>query len=131
MNIILLKFFKFCTVGGSGVIIDFGITYLFKDKLNLNKYLSNSIGFIIAASSNYILNRIWTFKSINQNITTEYLSFIMVAIVGLLINNLTLWIVHEKMKYKFYLSKIVAIGVATLWNFFANYQFTFSNTFNI
>lgn len=130
MNEIFLKFVKFCAVGGSGVIIDFGLTYLCKEIIKLNKYLSNSIGFIIAASSNYILNRIWTFESENQNITTEFGSFILVSIIGLLINYLVLWIIHEKLKFNFYLSKIGAIGVATLWNFLANYLFTFSNTFN-
>ncbi len=86
---------------------------------------------MIAASSNYILNRIWTFDSINQDIKTEYLSFIFVSTVGLLINNLTLWVVHKKMKFNFYLSKIGAIGVVTIWNFLANYSFTFGHTFNI
>lgn len=114
MNEVLLKFIKFCTVGGSGVIVDFSLTYLCKEKFRLNKYLSNSIGFMIAASSNYILNRIWTFDSINQDIKTEYLSFIFVSTVGLLINNLTLWVVHKKMKINFYLSKIGAIGVVTI-----------------
>jgi len=113
MNEILLKFTKFCIVGGSGVIIDFGITYLCKEKIKLNKYFSNSIGFIMAASSNYILNRIWTFESENQNITTEYLNFILVSIGGLFINNLILWIIHEKLSRNFYLSKIGAIGIAT------------------
>ena len=131
MNEVLLKFIKFCTVGRSGVIVDFSLTYLCKEKFRLNKYLSNSIGFMIAASSNYILNRIWTFDSINQDIKTEYLSFIFVSTVGLLINNLTLWVVHKKMKINFYLSKIGAIGVVTIWNFLANYSFTFSHTFNI
>lgn len=130
MNEIILKFIKFCTVGGSGLLVDFGITYLCKEKLKLNKYISNSIGFLIAASSNYILNRIWTFYSENQNITTEYFNFILVCVGGLLINTLILWIIHEKMKCNFYLSKIGAVGVATLWNFIANYTFTFSNTFN-
>ena len=83
---------------------------------------------MIAASSNYILNRIWTFDSINQYIKTEYLSFIFVSTVGLLINNLTLWVV---LKFNFYLSKIGAIGVVTIWNFLANYSFTFGHTFNI
>jgi putative flippase GtrA len=128
MNEILLKFIKFCVVGGSGVIVDFGITYLCKEKIRLNKYISNSIGFMVAASSNYILNRIWTFESGNQDITTEYFNFIFVSIGGLLINNLALWIIHGKLKYNFYLSKIGAIGVATLWNFLVNYQFTFSET---
>lgn len=131
MSEVLLKFIKFCAVGGSGVIVDFGITYLCKEKLKVNKYVSNSIGFLVAASSNYILNRIWTFDSRNQNISNEYFCFILVSIVGLFINNLTLWGIHGKMKYNFYLSKIGAIGVATLWNFVANYTFTFSNTFNL
>ncbi|MDD3741661.1 MAG: GtrA family protein [Bacteroidales bacterium] len=123
----LLIFVKFCAVGGSGLLVDYGFTFLCKEKLNFNKYLANSIGFIIAASSNYILNRIWTFGSENQNITNEYFSFILVSIVGLLINNAVLWLVHGKMKYNFYLSKLAAIGVATFWNFLANYTFTFKN----
>lgn len=126
MNEFLLKFIKFSLVGGSGVVVDFATTYLGKEKLNFNKYLANSIGFIVAASSNYILNRIWTFNSVNQNIANEYFHFILVSLVGLFINNLSLWLIHGKMKYNFYLSKIGAILVATLWNFFANYYFTFS-----
>ncbi|MEA3447935.1 MAG: GtrA family protein [Bacteroidota bacterium] len=130
MDDFIYKFIKFCAVGGSGVLIDYGFTYLCKEKLKINKYVSNSIGFIIAASSNYILNRIWTFGSENENITTEYFSFIVVSIVGLLINNAVLWLIHGKLKYNFYLSKLAAIGVATIWNFLANYTFTFNNTLN-
>ena len=55
------QFFKFCVVGGSGVFVDFGITYLCKEWLKLNKYVANSLGFLCASTSNYILNRIWTF----------------------------------------------------------------------
>ncbi len=128
MNEVVLKFIKFCTVGGSGVIVDFGFTYLFKEKVKFNKYVANSIGFLIAASSNYALNRIWTFHSENQNITIEYLSFILMSLVGLFINNLTLWLIHDKYKYNFYISKIAAIGVATLWNFTSNYLFTFNTS---
>lgn len=130
MDEVLLKFIKFCAVGGSGLIIDFGLTYMCKEKIRINRYLANTIGFITAATSNYILNRIWTFESLNRNIVNEYISFIIVSIIGLLINTGTLWILHGKMKYNFYLSKIGAVGVAILWNFFANYQYTFSNTLN-
>ena len=86
---------------------------------------------MIAASSNYILNRIWTFCSENQNIMTEYFYFILISVIGLLINNISLWFVHSKMKYNFYLSKLVAIGVATFWNFLANYTFTFNTSLNL
>ena len=48
------QFFKFCVVGGSGVFVDFGVTYLCKEWLKLNKYVANSLGFLCASTSNYI-----------------------------------------------------------------------------
>ena len=46
------QFIKFCVVGFTGMVVDFGITFLCKEKLRLNKYISNSLGFVTAASSN-------------------------------------------------------------------------------
>jgi len=121
----IIQLFKFIAVGFSGLIIDFGITFLCKEKILLNKYISNSIGFAIAASSNYFFNRIWTFNSSNPNITIEFSSFLLVSIIGLLINNSILWLIHNKLGINFYLAKFGAILVTTFWNFFANYYFTF------
>ena len=61
----VIKFIKFLTVGLSGVIIDFSITYICKEKLAINKYVSNSLGFSIAAISNFLLNRYFTYSTIN------------------------------------------------------------------
>lgn len=124
-KLFILKFLKFGVVGFSGVFVDFGITWLCKEKIRLNKYLSNAIGFICAATSNYVLNRIWTFQSENAEVATEYGKFMLVSAIGLGINSLTLYLLTDKLKWNFYLSKIFAIGVATLWNFFANLLFTF------
>ena len=89
------QFIKFCVVGGSGVFIDFGITYLCKEWLRLNKYLANSLGFLCASTSNYVLNRIWTFHNENPDIAGQYLRFLGIAAVGLVINNLTPQAVSE------------------------------------
>jgi putative flippase GtrA len=124
-EIFIWKFLKFCIVGFSGMIIDFGTTWLLKEKIKINKYVANSTGFILAASSNYLLNRLWTFHSGNPNIATEYASFIIISIIGLAINNLILFLLNDKMKINFYLSKLFAIGVVTIWNFFMNYVITF------
>ena len=110
---------------GSGVFIDFGITYLCKEWLRLNKYLANSLGFLCASTSNYVLNRIWTFHNENPDIAGQYLRFLGIAAVGLVINNLTIYLLHERWKLNFYLAKLFAIGVVTFWNFFMNYFFTF------
>lgn len=123
---ILYKFIKFGIVGFSGVIIDFGFTYLFKEKLKVQKFVSNAIGFTIAASSNYIFNRIWTFKSNNPEVALEFTNFLVVSMFGLGINSLVLWVLNAKFKLPFYFSKLIAIVVTTFWNFFANYLYTFA-----
>jgi len=125
-NLNFLKFIKFCLVGFSGLIIDFATTYLLKEKVKIPKYIANASGFILAASSNYVLNRIWTFHSKNSNIINEYSSFILISIIGLGINTLVLWIFNDKLKKNFYFSKIIAVFTATFWNFLANSFFTFN-----
>lgn len=129
------QFLIFGIVGFSGLLIDFGLTWILKEKIGLNRYLSNGIGFITAASSNYILNRLWTFASNNPQIAREYLSFLLISLAGLAINSLILYLLTDKLKIglfhsnskvKFYIAKLIATAVVTIWNFFMNFFITFS-----
>ena len=121
----IVKFFKYGLVGLSGVFVDFAFTWICKEIFKLNKYIANSIGFTVAASSNYILNRVWTFASKSEEIALEYSLFIGISIVGLLLNNYLIYILNDKFKLNFYLAKVFAIGAVTVWNFLANYFITF------
>lgn len=124
-KLLLSKLFKFGIVGCSGMIIDFGTTYLCKEILKINKFISNGIGFILAATSNYFLNRNWTFNSQSEDIGTQYVQFMIVSAIGLGINSIVLYLLNEKLKWNFYFSKLIAIAITTIWNFFANLLFTF------
>jgi putative flippase GtrA len=124
-NLLLLKFIKFCVVGFSGMGVDFGTTWILKEKVRINKYIANSTGFILAATSNYVWNRVWTFQSENKQIFREYSLFILISVAGLGINNFIIFLLNDKMKINFYISKLFAIGVVTLWNFLMNYLITF------
>jgi putative flippase GtrA len=121
----IYKFLKFGIVGFSGMIIDFSITFLLKEKLRIHRYISSSAGFIIAASSNYLLNRIWTFESNNPRVLIEFSTFFIISLIGLAINNLFLYLFEKKVN--FYVAKLFAIGVTMVWNFLANNYLTFSN----
>lgn len=123
---ILFKFLRFGVVGLSGMVVDFGITYLLRDKLKVHQYFANAVGFVMAATSNYILNRVWTFKSSNPEVLLEFGEFFIVSAIGLGINSLILWLMVSRWKKHFYLSKLIAIGVTMIWNFFANLLITFS-----
>jgi putative flippase GtrA len=129
LSSILFKFFKFALVGSSGLIIDFGTTYLLKEKIKINKFIANATGFSLAASSNYLWNRLWTFHSNNPEIFFEYLSFIIISLIGLGINTVVLWLLIRKSKRNFYLAKVFATLVTVIWNFSANFLFTFNMQF--
>lgn len=123
----IIKLMKFMLIGIGGTAIDFGITYLLKEKVKINKYLANSIGYIIAATSNYIFNRIWAFDSTNPDIIKQYLIFITISLIGLGVLNLFIWIFHEKLKLNFYLAKVITLFIVLIWTFSAHYFVTFSN----
>ena len=124
---LITKFLKFCIVGAIGTVVDFGITALCKEVLKIQKYVSNGIGFTVAATGNYLLNRNWTFveSKSHDHITFEYVKFMVISAIGLIINTFILYLVSKKLKRGFYFSKVVATAVTMLWNFFANLLITF------
>lgn len=129
MNLVayLSRFLKFGVVGCTGTIIDFGLTYICKEWIKINKLIANAIGFTVAATSNYILNRIWTWESTSQQVGLEYAKFFGVSLIGLGLNTLIIYILNDKLKWNFWLSKVLATGVVLIWNFLANNFFTFAN----
>lgn len=122
---LILKFIKFSIVGLSGVFVDFGVTWCLKEKFKVQKFIANTFGFLTAATTNYIFNRIWTFESHSPKIADEYARYVLVVTIGLAINSLIIWILINKQKWNFYFSKLIAIAVTTIWNFTASILFAF------
>jgi putative flippase GtrA len=122
---VLIKFLKFGAVGATGVVIDFGFTWISKEQVKIQKYIANAIGFTFGATSNYFLNRWWTFHSNNPELAMEYSRFLLVSLVGLGMNTAIIWLLVSKRNGNFYTSKLFAMGLVTFWNFFVNLMFTF------
>ena len=108
------------------MVIDFSVTLLCKEKLQLNKYVSNSAGFCCAVINNFLLNRYWTFEHTAHPIALQFVSFALVSVTGLLINNLILYLLLKYSKANFYLIKLVATGLVFFWNYSINFFFTFN-----
>jgi putative flippase GtrA len=125
MQELFVKFVKFGLVGVTGMAVDFGITWLCKEQLRLNKYVANSLGFVAAVISNFLLNRIWTFHSQDPGVGLQFGKFSAVALVGLGLNNGIVYALTERMRLPFYTAKLIATGIVIFWNFGANLLFTF------
>ena len=121
----IFKIIKFGIVGFLGFVIDFGLTFVFKEKLKMNKFVANALGFLISAVVNFTVNRIWTFENHNPDLGMQFGRFMTIASVALMLNSLIIYILNGKIRINFYVSKIIAVLFVMFYNFIMNSLFTF------
>jgi putative flippase GtrA len=121
----IIRFVKFGMVGFFGLIVDFGITWICKEKLKTNKYLANCFGFLFGVTNNYILNRYFTFENHNPNMGHQFISFLLIAGIGFGLNTGFLYLLQKKTEINFYVCKVIVTLVVFFWNFGANSLYTF------
>jgi len=119
------QLFKYAIVGVSGTAIDFIVLYLLVEYVHLNLFVSATISFILAASNNFILNKLWTFASRSKNYKKLYIKYLIVAVVGLLITVSLMYILTNLLGLWYMLSKVLATLVVLIWNFLGNKFWTF------
>jgi dolichol-phosphate mannosyltransferase len=131
----LSKVGRYYTVGISGLIINYIVSFLLaNDVANSIRLLSNVwyleasiVGAAISSTSNFILNKYWTFEDRRFDVGStarQYLSFIGMSAIGLIIQiSFLYYMVENFVPYR--ISLIVAIAVATTINFILNKKFTF------
>jgi putative flippase GtrA len=115
---------KFCAVGFSGYVVNLVVYSLLLNGANLHYRLAATGSFLVAASSNYALNRIWTFRHQRGHVGIQGLRFFTVSVLVYGANLLLLTLfVHSG------LGKIVAQAVAvvlvTPLNFVGNKLWSF------
>jgi len=131
----LSKVGRYYTVGISGLIINYIVSFLLaNDVANSIRLLSNVwyleasiIGAAISSTSNFFLNKYWTFEDKRFDVRStarQYLWFIGMSAIGLIIQIALLYYMVENL-VPYRISLIVAIGIATTINFILNKKFTF------
>lgn len=115
------KIIRFGLVGASGMVLDYGVTFLCKEVFLFDKYIANFFGFAVAATSNYALNRRFVFQDQARSHRRQYTGFIAIAMIGLTLNSAIIWLLTDKfMNLNFYFAKGIAIGIVFIWNFVLN-----------
>ena len=126
---------RYYTVGISGLLINYIVSFLLaNDVANSIRLLSNVwyleasiIGVAISSTSNFFLNKYWTFedKRFDVGLTArQFGSFIAISAIGLSIQiSLLYYMVENFVPYR--IALIVAIAIATTINFILNKKFTF------
>ncbi len=122
------RFFKFCLVGTSGVLVNEGLLWILRQFTGLPLLLSSAISIEASIISNFMLNNFFTFR---DRRLPGVLSFVKrvgkyntVCLGGLAINMGVLWFLTNALGIHYLLSNLVGIALATFWNYLANTWWT-------
>lgn len=118
MRKLLNQILKFGVVGGLAFIIDYGILIFLTEVFHINYLISTTISFIVSVIFNYIMSIFWVFDvDENKNRTTVFSVFIILSVIGLLLNDLFMWIFVDGMSIHYLIAKIIATLLVMIYNF--------------
>jgi len=120
---------RFYTVGASGLLVNYLASILLADTIINFWYIhATLIGIILSMSSNFILNKIWTFEDRNFEVKktlTQYGKFIGFSSLGALIQLGMVYILVDSYEFVYSLALILAVITASFSNFILNKKWTF------
>lgn len=120
-------------IGSSGIafLVDFLILILLVEIYLIN-YIAGAIaGFIAGTTLLYFISISWIFISRRlDNRLIEYSLFLLVGIIGGILNILLLWILTEKAGIYYMISRVMAAGMVFFFNFLSRKLILFSKIRN-
>ena len=122
---------KYYAVGASGVLVNLGLLFYLTEYVGLWYFLSYTIAISVSITSNFLLNKIWTFReSINsQRTLVMYAKFVSVSILGMAIQLGSVYLLVESMSVYYMLAALISICIAGAINFMINRRWTFGIKF--
>lgn len=121
---LLIQIFKFVIVGGIATLIDFVFLYIFREFCHFPVLISNTLSFCISVIYNYMASVKWVFDvNKEKNAKKQFIIFIVFSVLGLLLNNLIMWITVDFFNIYYLLAKIVATAIVMIFNFVTRKMF--------
>lgn len=124
-------FLRYAIVGVLGTLVDLVTLYALTELSGINPKTSYwfsifiTIAFLAAVINNYVLNRIWTFKSKDQNVSAQFMRFLIVSCGGFGLTQLMMWILVPVLGVHYLLAKALTSISVMIWNFGLNKFWTF------
>ena len=109
---------KFGVVGVIAFFIDYGLLAFCTEILGINYLISATIGFTVSVIFNYLasMRYVFTHKE-GMSRRREFVIFVILSIIGLIINNALMWAGVEVLHVHYLIVKIFATAVVMVWNF--------------
>ena len=113
-----VQFIRYTFVGGLAFLVDFGSLWAFTDGLGIHYLTSAALAFLLGLTTNYLISVRWVFsKRAVKSAFLEFMIFTGVGLVGLLWNELFMWLFTGIIGIHYLWSKILSTVFVYMWNF--------------
>jgi len=127
--IFLSKAGRFFTVGASGLIVNYAASFLLTTLIPNIWYIHATLfGIILSITSNFLLNKIWTFEDRDfspKHLIRQYSLFMALCTLGAVIQLSLVYAFVEYSHIQYAVSLVMAVAIASLSNFLLNKKITF------
>lgn len=118
MKKLISQFMKFGIVGVIAFVIDYGFMVLLTEVFGVPYLISTTVSFIISVIFNYFASMRFVFKrKDDMSRTREFIIFVVLSVIGLVINDVFMWLMVDFLFIDYRISKIVVTFIVAVWNF--------------
>lgn len=112
------QLFRYVIVGGIAFFVDYGLLFALTEFLHFHYLLSATISFIAGLIVNYAISTRWIFRhSKLDNRLMEFIIYSLIGVIGLLVNNVMLYLLTDYFHIHYMLSKLITAAIVMGWNF--------------
>lgn len=118
MRKLIEQIMKFGVVGVIAFIIDFGVMVFLTEVFGIDPVISATASFTISVIFNYAASMRYVFSHREgMSRRREFAIFIVLSVLGLIINDVLMWAGTEVVSVDYRIVKIFATAVVMVWNF--------------
>ncbi len=118
-------FLRYVVFAGIATLVDLGLLYLLTEFLDVWYFYSAAIAYLCGMLTNFSLNKYLNFRNKSKKIIPQFGLFAIVALVGLGLNQLILYLLVEFAAIQYMAAKIIAIFIVMFWSFLGHKKLTF------
>lgn len=118
MQRLIQQIFKFGVIGALAFLIDYGVLYVLTEFAGIYYLISGAISFTVSVIFNYICSMKYVFSGKEgMSRRKEFIIFVVLSILGLLLNQLLMWMGVDLLHIYYMVTKIFATAIVMVYNF--------------
>lgn len=121
------RFALFCMIGAVSTSIDVAVLFVLVEHAHISVLPAATCALIAGSINGFILNKRFTFKDTSERYTHQYLAYLFVSAVGLLLTLGILYVGVHMLDLHYLIAKAIAVVLVTSWNFSVNYLLVFTH----